>query len=156
MLAIVGDHLDVCLYDLSAGKRIGSLPGHMDFSFAADFHPAGNLLATGNQDATTRVWDIRKSDRSLAVLPATVGSVQSCRFSQDGKWLASAEPTDFVQVYSVHDGLQSAQTLDMLGEFSGIAFSPDSQTLYAGVVAREAEYTCLICFRTPDGLSSDM
>jgi WD40 repeat protein len=75
--------------------------GHLDFSFAAAWHPDGVRFATGNQDTTTRVWDIRHLGQSLAVLKGKMGAVRSLRFSRDGDFLLAAEPADFTHVYDV-------------------------------------------------------
>lgn len=58
-------------------------------------------FATGNQDTTTRVWDIRHLGQSLAVLKGKMGAVRSLRFSRDGDFLLAAEPADFTHVYDV-------------------------------------------------------
>ena len=75
---------------VARGSRVGATDGqgggHLDYSFAAAWHPDGRVFATGNQDTATRVWDARHLGQSLAVLrgrmarfgrfasPATVGS----------------------------------------------------------------------------------
>ena len=41
------------LTDLKSGKPVQKLKGHLDYSFAAAWHPEGNLLATGNQVGST-------------------------------------------------------------------------------------------------------
>jgi hypothetical protein len=84
--AIVGDDPDVCIADLLSGQTVLRLKGHRDFAFAAAWHPHGHLLATGNQDATTMVWDVRAPGAALAVLPARLGAVRALRWSGDGRW----------------------------------------------------------------------
>lgn len=58
------------------------------------------------QDTTTRIWDIRQPGKSLAVLNGRMGAVRSLRFSSDGRFLAMAEPADFVHVFDVKAGFQ--------------------------------------------------
>ena len=53
------------------------------------------------QDTTTRVWDLRRLDKSLAALQGTMGAIRSLRFSPDGSTLAVAEPADFVHLHDV-------------------------------------------------------
>lgn len=49
LVAVVGDDPVAHLTDLKSGKAVQTLKGHLDYSFAAAWHPDGNLLATGNQ-----------------------------------------------------------------------------------------------------------
>lgn len=67
---------------------MASLVGHQDYSFAVAWHPQGWLLATGNQDTTSLVWDMRYTSKPLAVLGGTMGAIRSLRFSPDGRWVA--------------------------------------------------------------------
>ncbi|KAI9332774.1 hypothetical protein BDR26DRAFT_993551 [Obelidium mucronatum] len=60
---------------------------------------AVDFIATGNQDLTTRIYDIRNPSKSLVTLPAIVGAIRSLRFSDDGSFLAASEPCDFVHIY---------------------------------------------------------
>jgi WD40 repeat protein len=145
---IVGDHTDVFQFDLTSNRTITCMAGHRDWGFAAAWHPSGQLVATGNQDCTTRLWDVRRPDECLAVLPAAMGSIRSCRFSPDGTILAVAEPADFVHLYDVAGGLLRCQALDFFGEISGISFTPDSQALYVGIPDRE--YTSTLCYLRND------
>ena len=43
------------------------------------------------QDSTTRLWDVRHTARSLALLRSHMGAVRSLRFSPDGSVLAVAD-----------------------------------------------------------------
>ena len=130
---VVGDAKDAWLVDAAKGRRIAKMEGHLDFSFAAAWHPDGNVFATGNQDATTRVWDARHLGQSLAVLRGRMGAIRSLRFSGDGRFLAAAEPADFVHVYDTKSGFEVRQTLDHFGETAGVAFSPDAEAVFVGV-----------------------
>lgn len=48
-VAVVGDAPEAILLDASTGEVTHTLRGHLDYSFAAAWHPNGLVLATGNQ-----------------------------------------------------------------------------------------------------------
>lgn len=77
IMCAVGDDPESLLLDSSSGKIIGGLKGHLDYSFAAAWHPGGHVLATGNQDTTTRLWDIRFMDSAFATLKGRIGAVRA-------------------------------------------------------------------------------
>lgn len=133
LAAVVGDAKEAWVVDTRTGKLVQTCQGHLDFSFAAAWHPDGVRFATGNQDTTARVWDIRHTGQSLAVLRGKMGAVRSLRFSSDGAFLAAAEPADFVHLYDVHSGFTKKQTLDHFGETAGVSFSPCGEALFVGV-----------------------
>ncbi|KAH9804557.1 WD REPEATS REGION domain-containing protein [Citrus sinensis] len=110
-----------------------SLCGHLDFSFASAWHPDGVTFATGNQDKTCRIWDLRNLSESVAVLKGNLGAIRSIRYTSDGRYMATAEPADFVHVYDVKSGYEKEQEIDFFGEISGISFSPDTESLFIGV-----------------------
>lgn len=157
---VVGDDPDAVVLDLRTKAAVMHLVGHLDYSFAASWHPnEPHIVATGNQarpvplpllnamqellkmvryhdemstdaggheskqigqillqhmqigvifmsgalaqDTSTRVWDLRKPEVSIAVMCGNMGAVRSLRYSPDGKYLAAAEPADFVRLYDV-------------------------------------------------------
>ena len=53
------DNLDGLLVDSQNGKTVATVVGHLDYTFASAWHLDGHIFATGNQDKTCRVWDIR-------------------------------------------------------------------------------------------------
>lgn len=132
-LLIVGDNPKGQLVDIRLGKVTRSFHGHFDYSFASAWNPDGRTFATGNQDKTCRVWDIRNLSKSVAVLRANLGAIRSIRYSSDGKFLVLAEPADFVHIYDVGSGYENRQELDFFGEVSGVAMSPDTEALFVGV-----------------------
>ncbi|KAG2638474.1 hypothetical protein PVAP13_2NG597100, partial [Panicum virgatum] len=116
--------------------EIASLKGHLDYSFSSAWHPDGHVLATGNQDTTCRLWDVRNLSRSLAVLKGRIGAVRGLRFSSDGRFLAAAEAADFVHVYDVRACYSREQEIDIFGELAGVPFRPDAEALFVGVADR--------------------
>ncbi|KAL1103427.1 hypothetical protein V6Z11_D05G439000 [Gossypium hirsutum] len=133
LLIIVGDNPDIMLVDSDTGKTVMPLRGHLDFSFASAWHPDGVTFATGNQDKTCRIWDVRNLSKSIAVLKGNLGAIRSIRYTSDGKYMAMAEPADFVHVYDVKSGYENEQEIDFFGEISGLSFSPDTESLFIGL-----------------------
>ncbi|CAN6450549.1 unnamed protein product [Victoria cruziana] len=133
LLVVVGDNPDGLLVDSQSGKEVMSLTGHLDFSFASAWHPSGLMFATGNQDKTCRVWDLRNLSKSVAVLRGNLGAIRSIRFTSDGQFLAMAEPADFVHIFDTKNNYDKEQEIDFFGEISGVSFSPDTESLFIGV-----------------------
>ncbi|GFP94785.1 uncharacterized WD repeat-containing protein c2a9.03 [Phtheirospermum japonicum] len=133
LLIIVGDDRDGLLVDSKSGKSVANLLGHVDYSFASAWHPDGLTFATGNQDKTCRIWDIRNLSKSVTALKGKLGAIRSIRYTSDGKFMAMAEPADFVHVFDVESGYEKEQEIDFFGEVSGISFSPDTESLFIGV-----------------------
>ncbi|KAF3329779.1 WD repeat-containing protein C2A9.03 [Carex littledalei] len=133
LLVVVGDNPEALLLDSTSGKTIHELKGHVDFSFASAWNPDGFTFATGNQDRTCRVWDTRNLSKPVTVLRGNLGAIRSVRFSSDGRYMAMAEPADFVHIFDVSSGYNKRQEVDFFGEISGISFSPDTESLFIGV-----------------------
>lgn len=112
---------------------MASIAGHLDYSFASAWHPDGRTFATGNQDKTCRIWDLRNLSSSMAILKGNMGAARSIRFSSDGRFLVVAEPADFVHIYSTDSDYKKRQEIDIFGEISGVALSPDDESLYIGI-----------------------
>lgn len=137
MVAVAGDDNSVQIIDGDSGERIAQLHGHEDYSFATGWHPNGCMFATGSQDKTCRVWDIRNMSKSFSVLGAHTGAVRSLRFSSCGRFLMMAEPRDFVHIFDVNRGeFDVCQEIDLFGEIAGIALTPSAESLYVAVSDR--------------------
>lgn len=130
----IGKDSDVLdIIDLRSHKCVMNLTGHIGYTFSCDWDPnGGHYLATGNEDHTCRIFDIRKSDRSLYVLPARMAAVRNVKFSPDSLILAVMEESDFVTLYDVKSNFKECSTIDLFGETSGVTFSPDSEYFYIG------------------------
>ncbi|KAJ2747576.1 hypothetical protein GGI20_000401 [Coemansia sp. BCRC 34301] len=132
---VVGDCVDSLLLDrrLRPGAVVSRLSGHRDFSFACAFSPDGRLVATGSQDSSARVYDMRWPQRSLATVCGYMGAMRVVKFSSSGRFLMAAEPADYVHVYDVQSSFADAQDIEFMGEVAGAAFSPDSNCLFVGI-----------------------
>ncbi|KAG2193712.1 hypothetical protein INT47_013180 [Mucor saturninus] len=129
MLCLVGDSTDTLVVDADSGQSILSINEHHDYSFACCWHPDGRTFATGNQDKTTRIYDIRNTSKSVHVLGSNIGAIRSLHYSHDGHYLAAAEPIDFVHIYET-EHYESSQVIDMFGDIAGVSFTPEDQSLY--------------------------
>uniref|UniRef100_A0A5B7B521 Uncharacterized protein n=1 Tax=Davidia involucrata TaxID=16924 RepID=A0A5B7B521_DAVIN len=136
LVGVLGDNTECLIADAQSGKVVGNLKGHMDYSFASAWHPDGRILATGNQDTTCRLWDIRNLSKSMAVLKGKMGAIRAIKFTSDGRFMAMAEPADFVHIFDTRSGYAKAQEIDLFGEIAGISFSPDTEALFVGVADR--------------------
>ncbi|XP_073282733.1 uncharacterized WD repeat-containing protein C2A9.03-like, partial [Primulina huaijiensis] len=94
------------------------------------------VLATGNQDTTCRLWDIRNLSESFAILKGRMGAIRTIRFTSDGRFMAMAEPADFVHIFDTSSDYSRGQEIDLFGEIAGISFSPDTEALFVGVSDR--------------------
>ncbi|CAK0787530.1 hypothetical protein CVIRNUC_010750 [Coccomyxa viridis] len=134
LVAVVGDDPEAFVVDLRTRGHVHRLKGHLDYSFAAAWHPSdSHAMATGNQDTSTRVWDLRAPSESVATLCGRMGAVRSLRYSPDGRLLAASEPADFVQLYDVTAGYTRCQEIDLFGEIGGITFSPDGSSFFVSI-----------------------
>lgn len=136
LLAVLGDSIDCLIADAKTGKVIENLKGHSDYSFASAWHPDGHILATGNQDTTCRLWDVRNLSESLAVLKGRMAAIRGVKFSEDGHFMAVAEPADFVHIYDARADYCKAQEIDLFGEIAGMSFSPDAEAFFVGTADR--------------------
>nr|XP_043607902.1 U4/U6 small nuclear ribonucleoprotein PRP4-like protein [Erigeron canadensis] len=75
------------VWDLGSGRSILALEGHVKPFFQVleiSFLPNGYYLATGGEDNTCRIWDLRKK-RSLYTIPAHASLISQIKFEpQEG------------------------------------------------------------------------
>lgn len=152
-MVVVGLDDTTChLIDKDSGQRVAKIPGHDEYVFATGWHPTPgtHIFATGAQDRTCRLWDVQNLSESLVVLKDFAGAVRSVNFSSCGRFLAVAEPRDFVKIFDVENGkFDTCQVIDLFGEIAGVSFTPNSQRLYLGISDRT--YASLISFNRCKG-----
>jgi WD40 repeat protein len=85
---------------LKQASLLWPLTGHQDAVLCATFDRLGERVATGSQDQTIAIWDVKTGQR-LIVLPAEGGYVTSLAYSKDGKSLASGSSDGSVRIWNM-------------------------------------------------------
>lgn len=134
---LVGDNANVLVTKADTGDPLQVLSGHRDYGFACDWSEDGLTVATGYQDRSVKIWDARRWCDSNGVstpvrtIRSEMASVRGLRFSPLGsgrRVLVAAEEADFVNIIDTQTFL-SKQTMDIIGEIGGIAFTDEGQKL---------------------------
>lgn len=113
----------------SSPSVVSKLYGHRDCGFACAWSRdyGANLIATGNQDGTVRLYDLRNPREALTVLPSYLNTAVRClSFDSSGRYLAFAEPTDYVTIVDTSSSqflMNERQVIDIWGAIVGLGFT---------------------------------
>ncbi|MEH2229387.1 MAG: NB-ARC domain-containing protein [Nostoc sp.] len=135
------------------GACLNTLRGHSHRVWTIAFSPDGQLLASGSDDQTIRLWNAQDGT-CLAVLQGHTGGVTSVRFSPNGKLLASAGEDASIRLWNV-DRRTTLKTLQGHSRWvRTVTFSPDGQLLASGSedgTIRLWQVETGVCFKTLQG-----
>lgn len=137
MIACVGDSRKVRILDIQSNVEVAAIQGHLDHCFSVSWSPCGRYLASGSQDRSARVFDVRKLDKSIHTLVGNMAPIRSVKFSPCGSLFTMMEADDFVHAFSVKSDFRESQIIDFFGEISGISFDPDGHNFYIGCAGNE-------------------
>lgn len=116
------------LQQMLFGGDIFTLPGHSNYVFSVAFSPDGQMLASGSQDCTIKLWDLG-TRQEIRKLEGHNSWVRSLAFSPDGKILASGSSDRTVKLWDLAAG-RNCRTLSGHSDYVfSLAFSPDGQIL---------------------------
>lgn len=104
--------------------------GHSGWVISIAFSPDGRLAATGSEDKTVRIWNVRTGEM-LTTLQGHTARVETIRFSPDGRLLATlSQGGDRIRLWDPRRGrlLATVRAGQMLFNIA-LAFSPDSRKL---------------------------
>lgn len=146
-ILITGDHINSFMIDKRVPIPLNFLNcsskfvGHRDFGFSCDWSPTNeNLLVTGNQDGSVKLWDRRVYGKCLHSWNGSLGTgdedkiaggpVRNTKFSHNGEFLCWAESLDHIGIVPVDDLKRSpnvkprVQSIDFIGKCIGLNFVP--------------------------------
>ncbi|CAD8183791.1 unnamed protein product [Paramecium pentaurelia] len=117
--------------------ELKKLDGHSSCVRSVCISPDGNTLASGSDDKSIRIWDI-KTGQQKAKLDGHILNVNSVCFSPDGNTLASGSGSPFggsdcfIGIWDVKRGQQIAKLDGHILSVNQICFSPDGSIIASG------------------------
>jgi WD40 repeat protein len=120
----------VKVWEADGGKERASFP-HPSGCTCLAFSPDGQTLASGDSNASVRLWDVR-SGKELLRMKGHSGAVVRVVFRPDGQALASASNDHTVRVWEAATGRQLLMFDAQDGQVQALAYSPDGRRLATG------------------------
>ncbi|MEO1148146.1 MAG: NB-ARC domain-containing protein, partial [Cyanobacteria bacterium J06638_22] len=95
------------------------------------YSPDGQWLATGSDDATTKLWQMSTGE-CCQTLAGHTYQINSVTFSPDGQWLATGSSDATIRLWKVSTGECWQVLIGHTSWARSVAFSPDGQWLATG------------------------
>jgi WD40 repeat protein len=133
MLAFAMDNKTIQVKDPRDNDTLGVLlKGHEDYNFCVRFL-SDYQLASGGQDVTTRIWDIRKTGKELVLLEGYTTGISALEYSKSNNLLFCIENFGYLYCYDLTQSVIQRDTANFFGFSSGIALSPSGNSIFTTV-----------------------
>ena len=106
------------------------LIGHESYINIATFSPDGEIIASGSNDNTIKLWD--REGKLTKTLSNHTDSVSSISFSQDGKLFASGSYDITVKLWTRDGQMVKDFPKEHTKRINTVSFSPDGQMIASG------------------------
>jgi WD40 repeat protein len=115
------------VHDVSTGRLTATLRGHTAAISFLTVAPDGNLIASGSQDRTIRLFDLQRR-AEVSVLEGHKKAVSSISFFPDGQQVASVAMEDNLILWDLSTGSPAATLWGASGEsFASVKVYGDGQ-----------------------------
>lgn len=129
---VPGDAYEVIkLWDIGAGKELGTFSGHRFRVHSIAFSPDGKTLLTCGGDGTIKLWEVA-TQKELATLQGYKGGTQSAVFSPQGNLFASCDRDKTLKLWDVAERRILAVFEGHSNILTRVVFSQDGKTLATG------------------------
>jgi WD40 repeat protein len=118
----------VVLWDVSARRVVGKLPGHEGEVHPVTFSPDGAKLASGSEDTTVRIWDL-SSGRVIKNFKGHSGLVTSLAFTSNGNEVVSSSADHTVRMWNLLTNEEPDVLRGHTDGVNAVAFSRDDKFL---------------------------
>lgn len=109
----------------------GWVSGHSDGVWSVAISPNGEILASGSNDKTIKLWEL-KTGQEIQTLTDHSGSVRAVAISLNGETLVSGSADSTIKIWNLKTGEIVHTLTGHKGCVCSVAISSDGQTLASG------------------------
>lgn len=134
LIALASSSDNIRLYDNRSPVDTQYLRGHYSECLSVKFLMS-NFLISSSEDMTSRLWDLRHTQRAVKVFECNESPVQSFEFDENRRVVYLLEKTGNLSCLLINGNIERTN-LKVPGNGVGIALSPSCQRIFLGVTGK--------------------